>query len=501
MKKFILLIAVSAAALMSVTSCEDWLKATSSTQIQADELFTTKSGFQDALSGIYVLMGDMKAYGSNMTYFYSDLAAYPYLSCISPRNQYVQQHKYSNNEAVNVLVSQSWNMAYKVIAGINEILNYLEKNRNLFSGDLEYSLFKGELYGLRAYVHFDIMRYWGASSWNGGNSTKLTVPYVTVYGKEPTQQKSYEETCAMLLSDIETAIECLANDPVTGTVSDSFQNTCNAEGFWNNRTNRFNLYAAEALAARYYQWMKDYGTAAEYAQKVIDGALASGNVSWIDSEAQRTIIDSDARNWTFTPEHIFALNITGLYSEVQGLLMPGANGNMSDALRINQQFIDNCLFPKVDPETGSLAGEEDIRGTAMLLKLANNSYDCFKLYGSSMYPSTVSNRMPMIKLAEMYYIIADKYIHESNNAKALEMMDVVRANRGVLDALPSTVDAELELNKEYMREFINEGQIFHRFKSAGLEKYPGNGYFELQQSDLVLPYPQTEINYGRVQEL
>lgn len=486
---------------MSLTSCEDWLKATSSTQIQADELFASKSGFQDALAGIYVLMGDTRIYGQNMTYLSSDLAVYPYNACYTVAMQYFQQHKYSEAASVLSISTRAWGAYYNVIAGINEILKYLEVRRDLFSSDLEYSLFKGELYGLRAYIHFDIMRYWGAVSWDGANSTKLTVPYVTVYGKEPTPQKSYEETCALLLSDIGTAIECLANDPVTGTVSDSFQNTCNAEGFWNNRTNRFNLYAAEALAARYYQWMKDYGTAAEYAQKVIDDALASGNVSWIDVEGQRTIIVSDEKNWTFTPEHIFALNITGLYAQALGLLMPGSNGTMGDALHMNQQFIDNCLFPLTDPETGSMAGAEDIRGTAMLLKLANNSYDCYKLYGSTSYPSSVSNRMPLIKLPEMFYIIADRYVHEGNNAKALETLDIVRFNRGVLDALPSSADAEYELNREYMREFVNEGQLFFRFKSAGTDKYPGTGYFELKQSDLVLPYPQAEINYGRVQEL
>lgn len=499
MKKIFVLF-LSLAALVSATSCEDWLKATSSTQIQADDLFESKDGFKDALMGVYILMGGNKNYGAFLTYSTLDIASYPYSSFYGADKMSWQQHTYSTVTVLNE-VKASWLNMYKVIANINEILNFLELSESLFSDDLEYKLFLGELYGLRAYVHFDMMRLYGTASWTGENASKVTVPYVTAYTKEPTPQLSYEQTCQLLLSDINNALECLVDDPVRGTVSDSFQNTCNAEGFWNNRTSRFNYYAAKALEARYYQWMKQYPEASAAAKEVIDELDGNHAVKWIDVEDQRIIISNDEKDWTFTPEHIFSLDITGLYVQAMSLLMPGASGAMGDVCHINQEFIDNVLYPMVDPNTGSLAGAEDIRGTAMLMKLGASSYDCYKLYGSSSYSRAYVNRMPLIKLPELYYIMADACIAADDSEGAFEILNTVRHNRGISDDLPDTADLALELNKEYMREFVNEGQIFFRLKSTGLEKYPAEDYFKLKASDFIFPYPTEELNYGRKQEL
>jgi hypothetical protein len=79
-------------------------------------------------------------------------------------------------------------------------------------------------------------------------------------------------------------------------------------------------------------------------------------------------------------------------------------------------------------------------------------------------------------------------------------MDIVRSHRGITSEYPVEVDAAVELNKEYYREFIGEDKLFYFLKYKNVEKSLSET-FDLKASDLIYPYPDEEINYGRKQEL
>ena len=135
----------------------------------------------------------------------------------------------------------------------------------------------------------------GIPDWTGANASKLTIPYVTVYSKEPVQQKSYAATEELLMKDIESSLELLGDvDPVKGEVSDDFETTINDNGFWSKRTTHLNYYAVKALAARVYQWNNDTETAARYAGEVIDEAFANSVVSWVDPEEILLSVSNDS---------------------------------------------------------------------------------------------------------------------------------------------------------------------------------------------------------------
>ena len=108
--------------------------------------------------------------------------------------------------------------------------------------------------------------------------------------------------------------------------------------------------------------------------------------------------------------------------------------------------------------------------------------------------------MPMIKISEMYYIIAENHIKQNQNAEALAVLDEVRSKRGVSTTLADDANAEEELMKEYYREFLSEGQMFYYLKHKNLTPKIWTD-FSLTTDDLIYPYPQSEIDYGRVQEL
>jgi hypothetical protein len=249
------------------------------------------------------------------------------------------------------------------------------------------------------------------------------------------------------------------------------------------------------LAARVYQWKHEYETAAEYAQEVIDGAFASGLVSWIDPVAIVKESSDDLKDWLFTTEHIFSLDVTDLYSQLRSSLYSGK----ANALYIDDAFV-NLLFPSIDTQTGSLAGLEDVRGTALQLKFTNLGYVNYKYYGSSTYAQEYRNRIAMSRISEMYYIMAEYYISKGENAEALKQLDVVREHRGITSELSDQVDAALELQKEYYREFIGEDKLFYYLKHIKAESSLSET-FDLAAKDLIYPYPDDEINYGRKQEL
>lgn len=71
-------------------------------------------------------------------------------------------------------INSMWSSSYNVIANINELIGYIdEANPGMFTGR-NYHLIRGEAYGLRAMLHFDILRLF-APSYKAGASTKASL--------------------------------------------------------------------------------------------------------------------------------------------------------------------------------------------------------------------------------------------------------------------------------------------------------------------------------------
>ena len=494
MKRIITIISVFTALAAALCSCDEWLEATSTTSINADDLFETRGGFTDALSGIYMLLGDSYAYGGSLSFYDVDLAAYPFNYVAQTARKAVQEHVYTNN-SVKKSIKNSWTQVYNIIANINLELEQLEANRDVITTEFEYNLLKGELLGLRAYLHFDLMRLYGVADPTGQNASKVTIPYVLTLDKEPTAQLSYEKTIELLMDDIDTAVSCLeSSDPLAGVISDDDFDSINQDEYWSNRQKHFNYYAALALKARIMQWQYKFDEAAQYAQKVIDGALGSGFLKWVDTDIAISEATSYAKDRTFSTEQIFSLEITNLYVLCSSIF---AGEMTNEGFVLNDTFVDNVLYVRLDPETGSLAGSEDLRGPAFNLSLTTTGY-----YGTKfmVVMGDYRNRFPMMRISEMYYILAESLIEKGDNEGALAVLDEVRRNRAISDTYPSSASAEDELMKEYYREFQNEGKLIYWLKHKKVESSL-NSAFTLTYRDLTFPYPDDEINYGRVQEL
>ena len=489
-------ISAFAAILLSLVSCNDWLEAVSSTQIEADKLFESKEGYYDALVGVYMNMATQAAYGQYMTSYYPDLIVCPYEKSSQQSIANWQNHLYSV-ASIEKTISAMWLKLYNTIAGINLELQELDEHEDIFSNKTEYNLIKGELLGLRAYIHFDIMRLWGVAHWSDANMDKKTIPYVTQYTKEITAQKSYKETIEMLYKDVEDALELLADDPILGKMSEDFENSANAEGFWNNRSKHMNYLAAKALKARILMWQDRKEEAATLAEEVLNQAFAVGAVSWYDYQKYVNETYPESVDWTMSTEHLFSLEVSEM-SSYSSLFTVQLN---TGGLWLQMDFIEKTLFPTVDSETGSLAGREDVRGPLLILSRTTSGYCNFKLYATGTQTAEFRNRMPMLKVSELYLMMAENCLEKKDTLGAFTQLNTIRKHRGVEDELAAPKDITEEIAKEYYREFINEGQMLYYFKRTDVKNNPGGEYFKVNPQDLILPYPTDETSYGRNQEL
>jgi hypothetical protein len=471
---------------LGASSCKKgWLDVTSSAEIRAEDQFSTEAGFKDALMGAYIGMTDRSLYGSQLTWGALDLISHQYQA---PQSL-AQYYQFHNHEYRGVLASPQvdaiWNKTYRVIANVNNALAYIDKNKSVLN-PVSYSIIKGELLGLRAYLHFDLLRLYGygniadRTDLNG----KLALPYVTVFSKSVTPQKSYTETFALLLNDLETASELLKEDPIYNNPKKptSYYATVNRDGFFNKREQRMNYYAVKGLQARALEWMGG-------AQNLAAAATAAEEVIQY-SGAKLAVSTSAATDPRLYPEHLFNLNVMGLADLVNRFLDGNDVGNPNALLILPASA--QALYETTNPNIGLV----DIRYNTLLSNEARGMVSIKLRQVSTTQPNI--NIVPLMKLPEMYYIAAENYI-QTNLPKAIEYLNFVRRGRGIIQDIPVTATAiqvKDELTKEYRKEYISEGQLFFYYKRLGFTTIP-NYTGTVDDKIYVLPYPQAEIEFGQ----
>jgi hypothetical protein len=477
--------------MVSLNSCKkSWLDVNSDTTITSDSQFTSEGGFKDALMGIYINMGDQSLYAKDMTWNMVDIMAQQYASLAS-NSLYSAFQAYNYRTTISEpIVDANWKKAYNVIANINNILTNIEKNKSVLN-NIEYSIIKGELLGLRAFVHFDLMRLYGYGNIanRGDLASKLAIPYVTEFSKNNVPQLSYAQTFEMLFKDINESAALLKEDPIFNNPAKpaNYYDAVNRNGFYNNREQRFNYYATLALKARALQWQggdTNLASAATVAEEVIKYASAK----LITSTSQAV---ADPMMYS---EHLFNLNVTNFYTIISKYLDANA------ATNINALYLENSRAQEVYETSNTSIGLADVRFNSMLTSLSRGFIsNKYVEKTASLHKNTVA----LIKIPEMYYIAAEAYI-KTNPSKAVEYLNKVRSSRGIINQIALTANAttlQAEIQKEYRKEFLMEGQLFFYYKRLGLTTFPGlSSSIVANDKIYLLPYPNDEVEFGnRVQ--
>lgn len=495
MKHSIYIILVTLLA-FTVSSCSEWLDVQPKTEVKQDKMFESESGFKDALIGCYMLMGETSIYGQELTYTFLDVLAQQY-EFVSSFNPYQQAKLYSyTNSNIETKINNIWSKMYRVIANLNAILENLETKKNILH-PTNYANIKAEALGLRAFLHFDLLRMfgWGDIVNTPSNLDKLCIPYVTKYSKEMTKQSTVGEVLKYIHEDLDKAEALLAYyDAYNQTAQEDDYELPNADGFYDNRRGRFNYYAARATQARVYMWEGKYEEAFERATFF---TKTPAPISWVNLD--RSVINAELanRDLSFTTEHIFNLDIHNMYKALKTYIEQYKEQEGIMVSENSNYFFHSGTRAKALYEvTGG--GVNDQRFLALYDQVDNAHYLFLKFKEVPNSQSPAKNKMPLIKKPEMFYYVAECYNRQNEPAKAVQMLNAVRQARGIdiiynLPETLSTDEVDQEILKEWQKEYIGEGQMFYYYKRLGLV-IPG----ATAKGDAVyiLPLPKTEIEIG-----
>ena len=199
---------------MAMTGCSKWLDVQPYDKISEDELFSTESGFQRLLNGIYIDLNDDALYGRTLTVEMVELLAYNYKIDDDPTywGDYINlRDRNFTSDYWRRRLDDTWNKAYALIRNCNTLLENMELHREVFTGD-NYNLIRGEALALRALLHFDMFRLFGPVYKNDPEG--ISIPYCTTTDLQVQELLPANEVIQRLLDDLNEAARCLQNDPI-----------------------------------------------------------------------------------------------------------------------------------------------------------------------------------------------------------------------------------------------------------------------------------------------
>lgn len=458
--------------LLTFLGCKKFLEVEPKSSVSDKNLFSSEIGFQQALTGVYVNMASHDLYGAQMTMGALSVLAQNYNT--DPSNAFFQLSNF--NYVDNVYLANIWNRSFNAIAIINNLLSQIDQQQHVFSGG-QYALVKGEALALRAYLHIDLARLFGPQYEQGAK--QLAIPYRLTFDTKIAPAISLERVLALALADLAEAELLLEDDPIkSGELV---------------RRYYMNYYAVLATQARVFQYLGNDAQAAKKAQAVLDAKI----FDFVKS-TDITTTDEGLKDRLFSSELIFALRVR----EMDKWVSQGSDGypvyfkyrtvNYGNLTLTIEQY--RQLF-----EANSPVGESDYR-FKNLIEVDGTLYFSVK-YWQTWVGSTERGRLdqtvPLIRLSELYYILAEG---ATSVPTSLTYLNTVRQHRGIVEDLSPQIIASptllrAEITKEYQKEFYAEGQTFFYYK-----RIASPSMLFLQKTMLPADYrvniPQTELEFN-----
>lgn len=481
MKKIIIKLSVACYMLTTLSACSKYLDLKPQDKFTEPMIFSDLPGASKALNGVYLQMSSNSLYGSNLTMGVVDVLA-QYYNVNSQHNlTRFQTYEYTHTAVLNSMES-IWSSAYVSIVNLNQFVRNLETYPNIMPARID-SILKGEAVGLRAMLHFDMLRLFGPMC-STADSVKPSIPYYRTPSTSVAELLPANQVLDSIINDLKYAESLLSNDPIitgglnTGEAGDGYD-------FFRSRNQRMNFFAIKGLQARVYLYRRDFVSALAAAKYVIDNSETY--FPWITTGA----ILSDKIN----PNRVFSTE----------LLFAGFNSNMYTNYNsiFSSDLQDNAILAPNDTRLKAFfeSNESDYRYNPMwIVPSTNKSYKTFYKYADVVDKAKNYRYLfSLIRKSEMYYIAAEC---ETNTNTAIDYLNVVRFNRG-LGNLPYTVNKITELQKEYQKEFFGEGQLFFFYKRRVVTSIPNptaaSGNITMLSSTVpnkyLMPLPLSETLY------
>lgn len=453
------------ALLLTTTSCDDFLDITPEGQIKRDPLLSTPEGIEDAMYGVYSQLRSQSLYGQEMYFSTLEILSqtmWCYGSAgINAMSVYNWEHS-----SVKGLLEGMWTAMYKNISNVNSVLDapLIEK-----AAEYPYTIYRGEALGLRAFMHFDLVRLFAQQY--TVNPAADGIPYATEFSLNTPAFESLEKNYEHILADLHEAELLLADE-------DKYIGERN---FMLDRQIHFNLRAVQATLARVYLAMGDNENAARYALAVIDDAKYTLK--------EKTEVKDDLSGVLSRKETIFGIYYSGFYTNVNAKLQQMTSYYSLD---LRDDFME--LYEKdasgSDYRTMAYFSESGA-GNSTKYRLCKFT-DIYELNNnSSSRPADLILGINMIRIPEMYYIAAEALL-DSVPDKAMELYNTVRRHRG-LEAVTDKALTVGMIDDERYKEMIGEGQTYFNMKRRNLPILSHDGKTTYQPSAGIYGAPVPDI--------
>lgn len=458
---------------ITTISCSKYLNVEPKSSVSEDQMFASELGFEQALSGVYSQLGGQKMYGDRLSLGFVSALAQNYAQRNVGAPYYQTKALNFDTDEVRKSLLDIWSSTYNAIAGLNKIIDKTEGNRSVLSSN-GYKRIRGEALAMRAYLHFDLFRLFGPE-YQTGKSEKA-IPYETQIDAYANVPSTSEAFCQFVLEDIKAASQLLKTvDPIL------FKET-----EMNMRRIKMNYYAVKGLEARVQMYVGDKQAAASAAQEVVDGAkFPFVGIATVNAAA-------NVKDRLFMPELVFAIRSTSILNWTERYFKAyGGNagfGLTRTATELNTIYENSAT---------------DIR--RLYLFQEDNSVLFPSKFWQTYVPltgesGTSSNRkdqiIPLIRISEMYYILAETAITPAQGAALLNKVIGARAASKLAEGQPITgAFLEAEIQKEYHKEFYGEGQFFFYLKRKNAKRLPFMTV-DVPSTIFKLPIPDSEMEYN-----
>jgi starch-binding outer membrane protein, SusD/RagB family len=348
----------------------------------------------------------------------------------------------------NLLIEELWTAQYRTITNTNQLLTALPKISDLSADDKKN--IEAQARGLRAMVHFDLLRYFG-EHWNPNSAFGIPI--------------------------IQT-VQTLSDAPTRGTVAAAYTfiiNELSAALTLMDPTKKDIPYLTKsgvnALLSRVYLYKGDKTKAAQHATEVID----SGDFALVDAANYATIFTK-----RLTSESIFELKFDAQNRSAYNGLTYGRDSAISSEVNF---FADALLDTFFQARTGDVRAERlDFVGnnSTILPNGRTQKYRGEEARDNSAY---------MIRFAEMYLIRSEA----KGKIDGLADLNTIRVKRGLAALTATDVSTDAAFQKaildEIQAEFNFEG---HRYFSLARTRqlFAETGIEDFRS---IMPIPGREI--------
>lgn len=442
-------------SVLSLTSCKDFLTYAPSNQRDTEKAIETVADMDVAMNGVYYLMGRYEFLGRNAIAIGDISTDNAYM--IGGSGHFDDIYLYNYTESSEVLEG-IWARGYEVI---NATTNLVKKGGAVASGNLsagDKTKAKGVLgqaYAARAISNFYLVNIF-ATTYNGQAASNNGIILV----KDPippfteVTRGSVKETYDFILDDLKKASELM--DPAN---DDNFTLT---------------LDAVNAFEARVRLYMGDYQGAIAAANKVLGAKRYSLEM---DPAAYRAMWNKIE----LTSEDIFTIG-------------KQADDNLS-ANALNTLY--DTYKGRIDDNLIALFDKEDMRYT-LFEKDEQKTWKGLKYQG--LPSSKATSNIPIVRLPEIYLILAEAYAQTGNTVAAVDnLFEVAKRNPNLSKgAIPTNKDGLLSfIADERRRELFQEGHRLFDARRTGdlMTRGTGRAIFEnWNASSFVYPIPNGEVN-------